>query len=93
MLNSKQWTGFLKNCLEYVGEPRVTYFCRLSGVNTSSSYNPSGSSKVPVDRKGNVTVPARASQKASEDSVCGRDGGQLCSDLKTLFIFTSVLDK
>lgn len=80
-----------------MGELGVTYFCRLSGVNTSSSYNPSGSSKVPVSRKGNVTVPAcalvLASQKASEDSVCGRGGGQLCSDLKMLFIFTSVLHK
>lgn len=66
-----------------MGELGVTYFCRLSGVNTSSSYNPSGSSKVPVIREGNVTVPACAlvfgSQKASEvqeseDSVCGGVG-------------------
>lgn len=72
MLNSKQLTGFLKNHLEHVGGSGVAYFCRLSGVHTSSSYNPSGSSKVPVNRKGNVTVPAcsllLASQKTSWDT-------------------------
>lgn len=56
MLKSKRWIGFWRNCLKHVGGLGIAYFCRLSGVHTSSSYSPSGSNKVPVNRRGEVSA-------------------------------------
>lgn len=89
MLKSKQWVGFLRNCVKHMGGSGIAYFCRLSGEQTSSSYSPSGSNRVPVNRKGEVTVPAHllwhASGGASRGtrSVLGRrdhsDAEHFCS--------------